>query len=66
MVSKNLPLINKESTMAEVIIEMTKSRLGLAIVCDDEKLIGIITDGDLRRLLLKDKDINQLKGLLDN
>ena len=62
MVSKNLPLINKESTMAEVIIEMTKSRLGLAIVCDDEKLIGIITDGDLRRLLLKDKDINLIKA----
>ena len=62
MISENLPLVNEESSMAEVIIEMTKSRLGLAIVSHGGKLIGIITDGDLRRLLLKDQDINQIKA----
>ena len=43
-------------------MEMTKSRLGLAIVSHGGKLIGIITDGDLRRLLLKDQGINQIKA----
>ncbi len=43
MVSKNLPLINKESTMAEVIIEMTKSRLGLAIDRKSTRLTGVLT-----------------------
>ena len=62
MISENLPLVNEESSMAEVIIEMTKSRLGLAIVSHGGKLIGIITDGDLRRLLLNDQDINQIKA----
>ncbi len=62
MISENLPLVNEESSMAEVIIEMTKSRLGLAIVSHGRKLIGIITDGDLRRLLLNDQDINQIKA----
>ena len=62
MISENLPLVNEESSMAEVIIEMTKSRLGLAIVSHGGKLIGIITDGDLRRLLLKDQGINQIKA----
>ena len=62
MISENLPLVNEESSMAEVIIEMTKSRLGLAIVSHGGKLIGIITDGDLRRLLLNDQGINQIKA----
>jgi len=31
---------------------MTRSRLGLTVVMDDDKLVGIVTDGDLRRALL--------------
>ena len=36
---------------------MTEGRLGLALVGNADKLVGIITDGDLRRLLLKRVDI---------
>ena len=51
MHNKNLPIISKESTFQEIIQVITKGRLGLAIVIDNEKVQGIITDGDLRRAL---------------
>ena len=49
MRTENLPIVNPEDDFKEVIFEMTKGKLGLAMVKDGEKLVGIITDGDLRR-----------------
>tara|TARA_Y100000590_G_scaffold126067_1_gene144123 strand:+ start:481 stop:1437 length:957 start_codon:yes stop_codon:yes gene_type:complete len=47
---KKLPLINENVPMAKAIIEMTKKRFGcLGVVSNKKRLIGIITDGDLRR-----------------
>jgi len=63
---KNLPIIKNESSFDEIINVMTKGRLGLAIVLEEKNVVGIITDGDLRRALgntdkprfeLKAKDI---------
>ncbi|HXS56738.1 MAG TPA: KpsF/GutQ family sugar-phosphate isomerase [Hanamia sp.] len=49
------PAVVAESLLKEVIIEITKKRLGVTVVLDeDERLLGIITDGDLRRMLEKD------------
>ena len=61
MITKNLPLISKNDFMKEAIIIMTESRLGLAIVHENNELIGIITDGDLRRLLLNNNDLMSTK-----
>jgi arabinose-5-phosphate isomerase len=45
-----VPLVRREQKMSEVILEMTSKHLGCTAVVDDhEKVIGIITDGDLRR-----------------
>ena len=52
MIKDKLPLVNENVTMDKVIISMTEGRLGLAIVHQNNRLIGIITDGDLRRSLL--------------
>ena len=53
------PTVNTEQTIKEVIIEITKKRLGATgVVGMDGKLIGIITDGDLRRMLEKNDDIH--------
>ena len=47
---KKLPLIKGNVPMSRAIIEMTKKRFGcLGVVSKNNKLIGIITDGDLRR-----------------
>jgi arabinose-5-phosphate isomerase len=48
------PKVNPEQSLKEVIVEMTKKRLGVTAVTDSgNNLLGIITDGDLRRMLEK-------------
>jgi len=54
-INNEKPVVHTENLLKEVIIEITRKRLGVAVVVDDkEKLAGIITDGDLRRMLEKD------------
>ncbi len=49
MVKNNLPTVDTNDTMQQVIHTMNKCRLGIAVVLDKNKVTGIITDGDLRR-----------------
>jgi arabinose-5-phosphate isomerase len=59
--SKDVPIVKVDTPVKEAIIEMTSKRLGSTCVIDkDKKLVGIITDGDLRRLLQKSISINKL------
>lgn len=62
MISHNLPFVNLHTSTKEVISTMTKGSLGLALVVDEQrKLLGIITDGDLRRHIDKaEKDFFDL------
>ena len=53
------PAVNQNSSLKDVIVEITRKRLGLtAVLNDDGVLKGVITDGDLRRMLEKGNDIN--------
>ncbi len=55
------PAVLPTATVKEVIVEMTQKRLGAAAVTDsNNKVLGIITDGDLRRMLEKTNDFNAL------
>ncbi|AJC84179.1 KpsF/GutQ family sugar-phosphate isomerase [Campylobacter peloridis] len=54
MVKKKLPIVHPESDFNELVDVMTSGKLGLCIVLENEKLVGIITDGDLRRALKAD------------
>lgn len=56
------PEVGPDDNLAQVIIEMTKKRLGAAVVTENGKLLGIITDGDLRRMLMKHPDIEKIKA----
>lgn len=56
------PEVDPDDNLAQVIIEMTKKRLGAAVVTENGKLLGIITDGDLRRMLMKHPDIEKIKA----
>jgi arabinose-5-phosphate isomerase len=53
----NLPFVDADQPMSEVIVRMTEGRLGLALVGTADKLEGIITDGDLRRLMVEGHDL---------
>ncbi len=65
LISKELkPQVNKNTSIQEVIIEITKKRLGAAAVINDSnEICGIITDGDLRRMLEKTTTISSLSAL---
>ena len=58
-IGSNIPIINKDAPLKDVIMEISSKKLGMAIVVNqDDKVLGIITDGDLRRLMeKKEKDI---------
>ena len=59
----NIPKINEEASIKDVILEITSKRLGTTTVVNtDGILTGVITDGDLRRLLEKTLDIKNLKA----
>jgi arabinose-5-phosphate isomerase len=57
------PAVQAHSPVRDVILEITRKRLGCtAVVTDDEHVLGIITDGDLRRMLEKDTPWNTYRA----
>jgi len=59
----DIPIVSRDTPFTEVIIEISSKRLGCACVVDrNRKLAGIITDGDIRRLLHKHSDISGLQA----
>lgn len=54
------PAVLPSTSIKEVIIEISEKMLGVTAVVSDERIIGIITDGDLRRMLSKSDDITHL------
>jgi arabinose-5-phosphate isomerase len=56
-----IPLINPNATLSDALVEMTKKGLGMVIIHENMNLIGIYTDGDLRRTLEKTQNLNDLK-----
>ncbi|MBR4804699.1 MAG: KpsF/GutQ family sugar-phosphate isomerase, partial [Bacteroidales bacterium] len=54
------PLVGPSANISDTILEMTGKRLGCTVVGDGEKIDGIITDGDLRRMLKANKSIDGL------
>ena len=62
------PQVKINSSISEVIIEISEKRLGATSVIDNEDIVGIITDGDIRRMLSKTTDIASLtaKDIMSN
>jgi len=54
------PIVAPDSNIKTVIVEISEKRLGVTAVVDDNKVIGIITDGDIRRMLNKTDTITGL------
>ena len=62
MQSHNLPFVQADMPMSQVIVTMTESRLGLALVGQADDLQGVITDGDLRRMLVEERSLHTTKA----
>lgn len=54
------PIVAPDSSIKNVIVEISEKRLGVTAVVENEKVIGIITDGDIRRMLNKTENISGL------
>jgi arabinose-5-phosphate isomerase len=56
------PQVKKTDTVRNVLIEISSKRIGAAAVIENNTIIGIITDGDIRRMMEKYENINELKA----
>ncbi|MFA5299586.1 MAG: KpsF/GutQ family sugar-phosphate isomerase [Lutibacter sp.] len=57
IINNELPQVAPNTEIKDVIIEISKKRLGTTAVIENNKIVGIITDGDLRRMLKDSYDI---------
>lgn len=61
--SKNQkPIISSSASVKDVIVEISKNRLGAVVVLENDKVLGIITDGDIRRMLEKYTNLEHIKA----
>jgi len=60
MRTDNLPFINPDATFTDLVLRMSEGRIGMVIVGTAERVDGIVTDGDLRRALVKIADTSKL------
>lgn len=59
MHDQNLPIISQDASLHDTLLVMTSGRLGLAVIVDDtKKVVGVFTDGDLRRRLARHTDLS--------
>ena len=60
MRTDNLPFIDTNASFTDVLLRMSEGRLGMVIIGNSSYVEGIITDGDLRRALLRNPDTSKL------
>lgn len=59
-VSSQKPNVTLDSSIRDVIISISASSHGITVVTEEDKILGVITDGDLRRMLLNGDDISKV------
>lgn len=61
-INNQAPKVMHNDNIKTVIVEISSKRLGATAVLNGSKLVGVVTDGDLRRMLEKNSDITQLRA----
>ena len=61
--NNEVPKVNDTDSIVKVIVEISEKRLGVTAVMNADKLVGIITDGDIRRMLSKTTEIANFKAI---
>lgn len=56
------PSISPNAPVKDIIIEISKNRLGAVVVTEEEEILGVITDGDIRRMLEKHTNLENIKA----
>ena len=59
-VSEQKPQVSQNDSIKDVIISISSSRHGITVVTNENHIIGVITDGDLRRMLMKEDNLSKV------
>ena len=63
IINNKIPLVFENDELKNIIIEISENRLGATVVCNDKKdIVGMITDGDLRRCFENNNEFSNLKA----
>jgi arabinose-5-phosphate isomerase len=65
MKTADLPIVKSDDLFADILNVISKGRMGIAVVIDSGKCLGVITDGDIRRILADEKEKALLKVASD-
>ena len=63
LAGEQIPKISIQASFQETLLEMTGKRMGITCIVDNKKLVGVLSDGDLRRLLEQQKDVFSLNAI---
>jgi arabinose-5-phosphate isomerase len=56
MRTEDLPVVKKDECVVDILVKMNEGRLGLVIVIENSKILGLVTNGDLRRIIQHNKN----------
>ena len=57
MISTNLPVVSLDSKVCDTIIEISKTKQGIAVAVNNGQIVGVVTDGDVRRAMQSKQDV---------
>lgn len=60
--SPQKPSVSADANIREIIISISASTHGITVVEEDERITGVITDGDLRRMLMSEQDLSKISA----
>ena len=56
MISENLPIVTRDSKISDTLLQISRTKMGIAVVVEEGKILGVVTDGDIRRTMQRDQD----------
>ena len=56
MTTENLPIVNSSSKISDTLMQISRTKMGIAVVVENDAIIGVVTDGDIRRTMQRDQE----------
>lgn len=56
MRTTDLPVVTRDSKISDVLIQISHTKMGIAVVVEQEQILGAVTDGDIRRAMQRDQE----------
>ncbi|MBR5813474.1 MAG: KpsF/GutQ family sugar-phosphate isomerase, partial [Bacteroidaceae bacterium] len=56
MTTENLPVVTRESKISDTLMQISRTKMGIAAVIENNRIIGVVTDGDIRRTMQRDQE----------